>query len=466
MGTFDQHKTHLGDVSSQLDEIKRKTLVMTTTITRSNKTRPAFQEAFLHYIWKTKNFNFQTLRSTTGQLVKILDWGHHNHNAGPDFLDGKIEYDGIIWAGHIEIHIKASDWYNHHHHVDPAYDQVILHVIWEDDRVVTDIHLTPITTVVLKGLVDSELVQNSAALIHSKHRLSCSHSLGNISTFWLNAWKERQLVERLEYRTGKVLNRLSHAHGDWEQVAFEFLFRSMGFHANSDAFEELAQNISWKLARKVIYDQKALEAILFGQAGLLFDDFFDHYPKALKKEYAFLKSKYSLSSKTHIKWNFKGARPANFPTVRLAQLAAILFNNASLIHKIIDASSLDNLRALFVFEVNDFWNTHYVFNKSVKRTRIKLSRSSTNLLLINYCIPLLYAYGQAQHRDELKERAIQFLYMLPQERNAVLSEFSKAGVQVRCAAETQALLHTYSEYCAPKRCLECQVGAKIIGGKS
>jgi hypothetical protein len=424
---------------------------------------PIFQEAFLHYIWKTKNFNFRRLKSTEGKAIKVLNWGSHNHNAGPDFLDGKIQYDGVVWSGHIEIHIKSSDWYKHHHHLDPAYDQVILHVVWEDDRRVTDMHLTPITTVVLKDLVDPSLVVKTGNLVQSKHRLPCSPSIGDISTFWLNAWKERQLVERLEYRTIKIHQRLGAVQGDWEQVAFEFLFRSMGFHANSDTLEELAKNISWKLVRKVLHDLKALASILFGRAGMLTDEYLEDYPQALKLEYQYLKKKYSIPSRIFIKWNFRGARPANFPTIRIAQLASFLWNKTSLIRKIIEAATVDELSALFDIETSEYWNTHYVFCKSVESTKIKLSKSSIQLLLINYCIPLLYAYGHEQQRDELKERAIQLLYSLPREKNAILTEFANAGVHARCAAETQSLLHTYNQYCAARRCLECQVGAKLVG---
>ena len=434
----------------------------TTTTTESSA---PFQEAFLHYIWKTKNFKFQPLFSTQGKKINVLNWGSHNHNAGPDFLNGKIKYDEVVWSGHIEIHLKASDWYKHHHHVDPAYDQVILHVVWEDDRMVTDIHLTPLITVVLKDLVDLRLVNNASDLVQSKHRLPCAESIGRISTFWLNAWKERQLVERLEYRMIKIHKRLNQVNGDWEQVAFELLFRSMGFHANSDSLEELAQDISWKQVRKVVHDKKSLQAILFGRAGLLTKDFSDDYPQTLKKEYEYLKKKHKIPSRIFIKWNFKGARPANFPTIRLAQLASFLVNRSSLIRSIFEATSIVELRALFKIELPEYWNSHYVFDKPVDRTRINLSNSSVNLILINFCIPILYAFGQAQNRDELKERAIQFLYTLPVEKNAILSEFKKAGVLARCAAETQALLHTYKHYCAARRCLECQAGAKIVGGR-
>lgn len=441
-------------------------MTKTNTLTPSSPTNasPKINEAFLHYVWKTKNYKFQHLTSTQGKPIKLIHPGLHNHDAGPDFLDGKIEYDGVAWAGHIELHVLSSDWYRHHHQVDPAYDQVILHVVWEDDRPVTDIHLVPIITLELKGLVDLSLLSRTEQLIHSRYRIPCSYFIGQLSPFWLNAWKERQLIERLEYRLSKIHHRFAEVKGDWEQVAFECLSRSMGFHANSDPLEALAQDISWKQVRKVIHDEKALQALLFGRAGWLTADFDEMYPMALKTEYDYLKSKYKLSSQVFIKWNFKGARPPNFPTIRLAQLAAILYQKHSLIRALIDADTIEELASHFSIELPDFWQTHYVLTKSVDKTKIKLSTASIRLLLINYCIPLLYAYGERRHRDDLKEKAIQLLYQLPAEKNAIIKEFHNAGATARCAAESQALLHTYREYCAAKRCLDCQVGSKLISG--
>lgn len=440
-------------------------MTKTTIPTPSSPTIESIKinEAFLHYVWKTKNYKQKDLKCTAGKPIKLIQAGIHNHNAGPDFLDGKIEYEGVVWVGHIELHVKSSDWYRHHHQVDPAYDQVVLHVVWQDDRPVTDIHLNPIITLELKDRIDLDLISKTDHLIHSRHRLPCAQMIDKLSTFWLNAWKERQLIERLEYRTNKIISRLAATNGDWEQVALEFLFRSLGFHANSDSLEELARDISWKQIRKVIYDATSLQALLFGRAGFLGTNTKDEYPKALEAEYSYLKSKYKLSSRVFINWNFKGARPANFPTIRIAQLAAILHNKTSLIRSVMEADSIEKLIALFSIELHDFWQSHYVFNKSVDKTRIKLSTNSSQLLVINYCIPLLYAYGREHQQEALKERAIHLLYTLPPENNALIKEFTKASVVSRCAAETQALLHTYRHYCSVKRCLDCQVGSKIIG---
>ena len=414
-------------------------------------------------MWKTKNFNHLQLRSTSGRDIKILNWGTHNFGAGPDFLDALITYDGVSWAGHIEIHVKSSDWYRHHHQVDPAYDQVVLHVVWEDDRPVTDIHLNPLPTLVLKDLVDPKLFKRTSELVHSRHRIACAKHISGLSTFWLNAWKERQLVERLEYRTMKMLERLDEVNGDWEQVTFERLFRSMGFHANSDELESLARDLTWRQMRKVMHDPLSIQALLFGRAGLLHDELKDEYVTGLKNRYNFIKKKFSIASPVFIKWNFKGARPANFPTIRLAQLASILENRPSLIRNIIESKTLEELRALFSIKLPNYWQTHYVFGKAVDKTRINMTPSTINVLLINYAIPVMYAYGYAQKRDELKERAIRLLYALPDEKNAVIKEFVQAGVGVQSAADTQALLHTYREFCSIKKCLDCQVGARIVG---
>ena len=419
-------------------------------------------EAFLHYIWKTKYFSFNALQSTSGQPIKIIKWGMHNHVSGPDFLDAVIECNGVTWAGHVEIHIKSSDWYKHHHQLDAAYDQVVLHVVWEDDRPVTDMHLNPITTLELKDRVDPALIDRISHLLQNQSKIACHSQIGSLSTFWLNAWKERQLIERLEFRTARIEKRLEAVNGDWEQIACEMLFRSMGFYANSDQLEQLARKLTWPLIRKLVHDRLALAALLFGRGGFLDESHTDPYPTQLKKQFEFLKLKYNISSRSFIKWNFMGARPANFPTIRMAQLASWLVDKKSLIRTMIECESLHALYACFEMAPDPYWQNHYLFDKPVNKTRIQLSRPSINSIIINYCIPLLYSYGRFQHDEKLKERAIQFLYQLPSEKNNVVKSFTDSGLAVRCAGESQALLHTYRHYCASKKCLNCQVGSQLL----
>ncbi len=348
----------------------------------------AIPEAFLHYIWKTKNFDIRKLLTTDGEPIRILDYGSHNYGAGPDFLNGKIDYRSTLWLGHIEIHVRSSDWYKHHHQLDPAYDQVVLHVVYEDDRPVTDIHMTPIPTIELRNLIDLSLLNKARAMVQSRYRLPCKEHIGKLSTFWLNAWKERQLVERLESRTMKIKRRLDEVNGDWEQVAFEFLARGMGFYANAESMEQLAIKCSWKLMRKLIHDENYIAAFLFGSAGLIPDHAETHYVQELKSTFNFIQKKYSISSQPIIKWNFKSARPANFPTVRIAQLAALLLNKNSLIRAMIEATSIDEMKSLFICRLPDFWKSHYVFHKRVKKTNLAISNQSRELLLVNCAITL------------------------------------------------------------------------------
>ncbi len=419
-------------------------------------------EAFIHYLWKTKNFTHTQFTSTAGLPIRILRWGQHNYSAGPDFIDGQIEYNGIQWTGHIEMHVKSSDWYLHHHHVDPAYDQVILHVVWEDDRPVKDIHLTPIPTIVLSTYVAPELIARANQLIFSRHRLPCADRIHTISTFWLNSWKERQLIERLEFRTNLIKQRLEDLSGDWEQVAFEMLFRSMGFHANGKALESLAKTIGWKLMRKIIHDPLAIESLLLGRAGFLDEKSSDVFIQACFQEYTFLHRKFEFRRAYGIKWNFKGVRPANFPTIRIAQLAAFLYQKYSLLRVLLETKTLEQFQAFFNIQPSTYWQTHYIPNKKVDKTKINISIPSINSIIINFCVPLLFSYGYLEHKKVYKERAIQLLYRIPQEKNSIISTYTNAGVTCRSAAETQALLHTFKEYCASKQCFNCQVGAKLM----
>lgn len=440
-------------------------------MTKTSTTTPSapikkfdFQEVFLHYIWKTRNFSILDLYTTDGKVLKIENFGIHNHVAGPDFLDAKVKCGGIQWAGHVEIHVRSSDWYRHHHHVDPAYDQVILHVVWEDDRPVTDMHLNPIPTLEMKDLVDPALLEIAGHLVCAKHRIPCSGMVDKLSPFLVNSWKEHQVVERLQMRTGNILSRVQKVNGDWEQVCFEYLSRSLGFSVNSEGMNTLAGDVTWRLIRKELHNKTHVEAILFGRAGMLTQEIDDTYYMNLRSTYKYLALKYELSKPPSIKWNFKGARPSNFPTIRIAQLAAILHKQPSLLRSVTEAHNVSELEEMGKISLDPFWNKHYVLNKTVKSAKIKLSTSSVQLILINYVIPVLYAYGHKHQDDVLKSRAIRFLFELRPEKNSIIREFNKMGVPANSAAESQALIHTYRNYCSQRKCLECKIGHAVVQG--
>lgn len=437
---------------------------ITHTVSASTNAYPA-NEAVLHYLWKTKQVPKSALTTTDGQRVVINDWGQHNKKAGPDFLFASIELDGLLWTGHIEIHVKSSDWYRHHHQTDPAYDLVVLHVVWEDDRPVTDRHLVPIPTITLSSFVEPALLDRIATLINSTQKIPCRGHLADFNVFWLNTWKERQLIERIESRCNMILKRLDEKHGDWEQITMEWLFRSMGFHVNSDAMQELAAYLTWPLVRKINHDAGSLEALLFGAAGFLPAASQDPHLTFLTSTYNFLSHKHAIQSCTYISWHFKGCRPPNFPTIRLAQLASLLTNKYSLLRSLLLNQSIEDVRGYFSIDVHEYWQVHYRPEGKPTKTKYNLSSASIDALIINFVVPILYAYGLRHSNTEITNRALQYLYNMRAENNAVLRLFDAAGIHNSNAADSQALLHTFKKYCSQRQCLSCQIGNRIVSGK-
>jgi hypothetical protein len=419
-------------------------------------------EALLQYAWKTKSLYTNELVSTEGFPIEIISWGVLNKHEGPDFSDIRIRYKGLIWAGHAEMHVLSSEWHEHKHDEDPNYENVILHVVFEDDKPLYDRHGKKVVTLELKGRIPESVIQNATNLITNESSLSCHNFLSDISAFWINDWKEKQIISRLEQKVNRINIRINSIQGDWEQIAFESIARSMGHGNNADQMELLARICPWKLVRKVIHQREMLEALLFGLAGLILNKVNDNYTETLRANFRYLVNKYQLTSNEKIKWRFMRSRPSNFPTIRIAQFADFLFNKFSLVRTIVEITSINELKKLFKSGASDYWQRHYVFGKLTDKHTVQIGESAIQVVLINACIPLIFAYGTMMGREELNKRALMFLYQLPAERNGIISKWKKAGIQAGSAADSQALLYTFNNYCCSKRCLDCRVGHRII----
>lgn len=415
------------------------------------------REDFLHFLWRWRRFDAHQLRSSDGQALEILHPGEPNQHAGPDFFNARIRLGDTLWAGNVEIHLKASDWLAHRHDTDPAFDNVILHVVLDEDQ-----RLEKFPCLVLRPRIPPALLERYLRLEHERAWAPCEKSYAAVPEIIRLNWLDRLLVERLEEKTGAVAHAVEAAGQHWEEAFYRALARNFGLKLNAEPFGALACNLRLQILSKHRNNLFQLEALLFGQAGLLDADTADDYPRALAKEYRFLQQKYQLVPLPPGQWKFFRLRPAGFPTVRLAQFAALLHQSAQLFSRVLEARNTAETEQIFQAGVSDYWLTHFRFDKSSVRRAKPLSGEFVHLLLINTVAPFLFHYGRAKGRANFQDRALQLLEDLPPEANTVVDAWAARGQDARTAAQTQALLHLKSHYCDAKRCLECAIGNAIL----
>lgn len=418
-------------------------------------------EEFLHYIWQYRLY-VPDLVLQTGEQLDVIHPGMHNSDSGPDFFNARIRIAETIWAGNIEIHIQSSDWKRHNHQQDMSYDNVILHVVWRDDSPVFRTDGTGIPTLELDGLYKESSWKNYLHFMASQRWIPCETMISGVDSFVRNAWIDRVLVERLERKALQVEHILSLTNNDWAQTFYRLLARNMGFKLNNQAFEMLAQSLPFQFLAKHADDLFQVEAMVFGQAGLLGNSFTDEYPMKLKKEYEFLKKKFDLAPiDTHL-WRFMRLHPGNFPTLRLAQFASIIHHSSAIISGLFNSNDIGTYRKLFGAEASEYWKTHYTFDKPSASRRKTLGQSSIDLLLINLVAPILLAHGRRKSDAEITEKPVDLLMKLKGETNSVISKWEGLGMDVSNAANTQALLELKTNYCDAKKCLRCSIGNDLL----
>ncbi|MBU2994946.1 DUF2851 family protein [Cellulophaga baltica] len=424
------------------------------------------QEDFLHFIWKHKKLHNNRLHTTKNEDVEIVFQGNHNFLAGPDFFNAKLKIANQLWAGNVEIHIKSSDWYTHGHETDPNYDNVILHVVWEDDVAIFRKDNTEIPTLELKNYIVPNLLASYKKLFALQNRkfINCENDIKYVDAFVIQHWKDRMFFERLEQKSKIVEELLNKFNNDWEQVLFVMLLKNFGSKVNGASFYSLATNIDFSLLRKISNNAFELESLLFGLAGLLMDDeVADVYCQKLKKEYMYLKHKYDFDGSGVLKPEFFKLRPPNFPTIRLSQVASLYHKHQNLFSKIIKSKNLEEIYGLFDVATSDYWSTHYTFSKESKKSTKKLTKKFIDLLIINTILPLKFQYAK-QHSKEVEEEVLNIVSNLKKEQNSIISNFEKAGVKISNAFESQAILQNYNVYCTKNKCLQCAVGNYLLKG--
>ena len=420
------------------------------------------QEEFLHYLWQFQKFDFTRAITSDGETLEILETGSHNLYSGPDFFNAKIRISNQVWAGNIEIHLKSSHWYAHAHELDPNYDSVILHVVWENDVSVFRKDNSKIPCLALKNLVHPATLANYQNLLEKKHLwINCENDFKNFNKFEIDHWLERLYFEKLEEKTKLILNLLEKSENNWEAVLFKMLARSFGLNVNGEAFLSMASSFNFNLLAK---NQKltSLEALLFGQAGLLNADFKDNYEKQLYEEYQFLKHKNNLQNEHLIPPKYFRLRPDNFPNIRLAQLAAVYTKHTALFSKITKLNTKEELYDFFEVDIAPYWQTHYNFDKEHKPRNKKLSKAFIDLLIINCLIPMRFSFASRMGEEQNLE-LLNLISSLPPEHNAIIKKFNGLRKNTASTAlDSQALIRLKSHYCDKNRCLKCELGVQLL----
>ena len=419
------------------------------------------KEDFLHYLWRNKKFDFLNLQTVNGEEIVIINSGSYLEVEGPDFFNAQLIIANQKWAGNVEIHLKSSDWYVHHHELDANYNNVILHVVWEHDIDVFRKNNANIPVLELKNYVSVLALEKYDLLFKSKTWINCENNIHQIDSFVLKKWQERLFLERLETKTESVQNYLNESGNDWEATFFVFLTKYFGLNINGEAFYKIAKSIPFYIFRKEQNNLLNLEALLFGFANLLNNEKEDVYFKELSNQWEYLKIKYKLNEDPYINLHFFKLRPDNFPTIRLSQLAFLYHLNSNLFSKAINIDRLEDFYKLFDSGVSEYWKSHYVFDNESKLKSKKLSKSFVNLLVINVVIPISFLYAKKRGKNNVDD-LIEILIKIPSESNTIIDKFEFYKLKSNSAFDSQTFIHLKNEYCNCKKCLNCDIGLSLL----
>lgn len=419
------------------------------------------KEDFLHYVWQYKKFDFSNLKTCSGETLTIINVGQYLKNSGPDFFNSQIVIGNQKWAGNVEIHVKSSDWYLHNHENDENYDNVILHVVWENDVPVFGKSNSEIPVLCLKDFVSKELLNNYHYLTTEKKWIFCENDLGTVDEFVLNNWLERVFFERLEKKSQLIENLLLQTNYDWEAVLFCMLAKNFGLNTNGEIFLKIAQSIPFSVIRKESFEIENLEALFFGYSGSLNSDLEHKYPQNLLSRFNYLVQKHQLVVPIIPPLTFFKLRPENFPTIRLAQLAMLYNKQQNLFSKIMDCNSIDEIYKLLDADVSIYWQNHYHFEKGNTTKKRKITKSFIDLIIINTIVPLQFAFAKYNGKDN-DEIVLHLLRELKPEANNIIDKFQNIGIKSTDAFMTQSLIQLKTEYCNKHKCLSCSIGLELL----
>lgn len=419
-------------------------------------------EKLLQYLWLHRMYNPGDLETENGEKLTVLAPGTWNRNAGPDFLDGRIKVGNTLLAGHIELHLKSSDWIKHGHSADEHYNNLILHVVYEDDTGQDERLPKNVPVLVLKNRVSGLLLEKYDKLMRQSGAILCSGQLDKIKNITWISWKDRLLVERWQQKTALFTDWMEDNKNDWIQTFYLALARNFGLPVNGAAFEAVAASLPLKILQHYKNDLADLEALLFGQAGMLKERFSESYPQELQKNYQFLQKKHKLIPIQSQLWKWARMRPYSFPTLRLAQFAALIHHSSHLFSAVLETRDIQEFKNLFQIKTAAYWETHYRFEKESAKHNTGLGQSMINNILINTVCPMLALYDRFQLNGQFLDRALQWMKTLPSENNRYTREWKAVGEACKSAWDSQALLQLFKNYCVEKKCLECAIGVQLL----
>jgi hypothetical protein len=423
------------------------------------------KEEFLHFLWKYSLYDKEKLLDNEGKRITVIHPGDYNRDAGPDFFNARISIAGTIWAGNVEIHTRSSHFDIHGHQHDPVFDNVILHIVAENDRSVFNSRGEELLTSEIT--FNPSLYEKYLSLVNNPCTIACEDEIGRYDRVLFQHWLSNLVAERLQAKSEMILRILSETGNDWEETFYRLLSRYFGFRVNTDPFEMLSRALPFRIIRKHADSRFQIESLLYGSAGMLREGLFkealnDQYYKDLIKEYKILSVKYSLQPLHGWIWKFSRLRPSNFPTIRISQLAGMLSVAGGLFSSMLEAKDIKQLKELFEVTASSYWDDHYMFGARKNGTRKRTGSQATDIILINAVIPMLFVYGKSRGLDEFCGRALSLLDQIEAERNTIISEWSVAGIKAESAFSSQALIQLRDNYCKKRRCLDCRVGFRLI----
>ena len=432
-------------------------------------------EQLLHYVWKHRLWPLKPLETTDGRQVEVIDPGLYNRrNAGPDFFNAKVRINGTLWVGNIEIHDHASDWYQHGHDHDSAYDNVVLHVVGDANTDVMNSRREYLPQLILE--VPQTVQEHYEELLHTDHYPPCYKIIPDLTPLLLHSWMAALQTERLEQKTEAIRHRAELAGGSWEDAYFITLARNYGFGINGDAFEQWARQVPLSAVGKHRDDLFQVEAIFMGQAGLLDlqavperyqkDALNEGYFSRLRNEYLYLAHKFSMKPMNYVAWRFLRLRPQNFPHIRISQLANLYYERKAGLSQLLECESVDAIQQLLSTHVTPYWESHYVFGSESPKNAKHLSKASLNLLTINTAIPMFFAVGRHRQKEEYCDRAFDLLEQLKAENNHIVKMWNECGLGATTAGDSQALIQLKREYCDKRDCLRCRIGYEYLSHPS
>ena len=417
-------------------------------------------EKLIQHIWQHTLYNNRNMQTTDGLAVEVVNPGIQNSDTGPDFIDARIRIDSTLWVGCVEIHRKSSDWNQHRHSENRSYDNVILHVVLEHDQDICTMQGETIPVLELK--FHPKIAENYQSLFEARRWIPCEDKFSTTDSMRLTIWIESLAVERLERKSKAIITMLKETNGNYNEVFYRLLSINFGFKTNASPFEILSRQLPLQILNKIAGNPHAIEAALFGQAGFLASTPSDQYSEHLQQEFRLIKHRFNLTPMDKSVWKFFRLRPANFPTIRIAELAALLNKSSDFIGLILDVKTVDQLHNCFRQPIGEYWQTHINFGKTSKKRYLQMGNSSIENVIINTVVPFLFLYGQGHGNEVLRQTAFGWLESLPAEENAIIRNWQNLGADIQNARQSQAFLELKNEYCNHRRCLECPVGCALV----